>query len=361
MDAKNLEAPRPSARAPVRVVIYTRVSTADQAENSAGLAARESALRAHAERRGREVVHHSSDAGVLRKSLAGRPALAKGTSSGHWWKADALAVSKRDRLSRSLLDFAGLMARAQAGGWALVALDVDVDTTTPSGRVVANVMASVAEWERETIGARDSLAARRAQGRRLGAPASRHQCGRRPSSGATGLWDHVRCVRRTAHRRRCAHRAGRASLVRLDSQEGADVRRSCRGEGGVTRDERWHRSSAAPVRPRPAAGLLLRFTDHEGAWYLLGKRNRRLGGTWANIGGYLKSWETPFAGAQREFLEETAIDVTWLTGLTLGQKRVRHECGAVHAVRDRCGYLPRPCPADTGERRALLVARRRDR
>lgn len=88
----------------------------------------------------------------------------------------------------------------------------------------------------------------------------------------------------------------------------------------MTRGKRRHRSSAAPVRPRPAAGLLLRYTDHEGAWYLLGKRHRRLGGTWANIGGYLKPWETAIVGAQREFLEETAIDVAWLTGVTIAQE-----------------------------------------
>lgn len=92
----------------------------------------------------------------------------------------------------------------------------------------------------------------------------------------------------------------------------------------MTRGNRRRRRPAGPPRPRPGAGLLLRYTDHEGAWYLLGKRNRRLGGTWANVGGYLKPWETPFAGAQREFLEETAIDVAWLTGVTLAQEL---ECG----------------------------------
>jgi DNA invertase Pin-like site-specific DNA recombinase len=63
------------------------------------------------------------------------------------------------------------MAGVQREGWALVALDVDVDTS-PSGRLVANVMASVAEWERETIGARtrDALPAKRAAGVVLGRP-----------------------------------------------------------------------------------------------------------------------------------------------------------------------------------------------
>lgn len=161
-----------STDAPLRVVFYLRVSTVEQVDSGAGLEAQEAALRTAATHKGWEVVAVLTDAGVSGKSLTGRPALAEALELVESGRGDVLAVAKLDRLSRSLLDFAGLMARAQAAGWALVALDVDVDTTTPSGRLVANLMASVAEWERETIGARtrDALAAKRAQGVRLGRP-----------------------------------------------------------------------------------------------------------------------------------------------------------------------------------------------
>lgn len=86
---------------------------------------------------------------------------------------------------------------------------------------------------------------------------------------------------------------------------------------------RRHRARTDPLRPRPAAGLLLRYTDNEGAWYLLGKRHRRLGGTWANIGGSLKRGEAPLAGAIREFHEELAVDVAGL-GATIADVI---ECG----------------------------------
>jgi len=81
-----------------------------------------------------------------------------------------IIVSKLDRLSRSVHDFAGLMQQAQRQGWGLVALDVGIDMTTPVGGLIANVMASVAEWERRVIGQRTAaaLAARRAAGVRLG-------------------------------------------------------------------------------------------------------------------------------------------------------------------------------------------------
>lgn len=161
-----------SPHAALRVVLYLRVSTAEQADSRAGLDAQESALRLAAERKGWTIAAVLTDAGVSGKSLTGRPALAEALALVETGDADILAVAKLDRLSRSLLDFAGLMARAHREAWALVALDVDVDTTTPAGKLVANVMASVAEWERETIAARtrDALAAKRAQGVRLGRP-----------------------------------------------------------------------------------------------------------------------------------------------------------------------------------------------
>ncbi|MGI9119552.1 MAG: recombinase family protein [Acidimicrobiales bacterium] len=87
-------------------------------------------------------------------------------------QASALVVAKLDRLSRSLLDFAGLMERGRQKGWALVALDLGVDTTTPAGEMMANVLASFAQYERRLIGQRtkDALAIKRAQGVRLGRP-----------------------------------------------------------------------------------------------------------------------------------------------------------------------------------------------
>src|SRR4051812_11038212 len=105
--------PRPVG-APIRAVLYTRVSTAEQAESGAGLAAQEAALRAHAARRGWETVDYLTDAGASGKSMAGRPGLARAIDLVTTGQADALAVAKLDRLSRSLLDFAGLMVRAQS-------------------------------------------------------------------------------------------------------------------------------------------------------------------------------------------------------------------------------------------------------
>ena len=83
-----------------------------------------------------------------------------------------LVVAKLDRLTRSVHDATGLMKRAETEGWGLVALDVAVDTTTPQGAAMAQILAVFAELERRLIGQRtkDALAVRKRQGVRLGRP-----------------------------------------------------------------------------------------------------------------------------------------------------------------------------------------------
>src|SRR5438034_11547033 len=79
---------------------------------------------------------------------------------------------KLDRLSRSLLDFACLMERSRRRGWSIVALDVAVDTTSPSGEVMASVLSAFAAYERRLIGERTkaALSVKRQQGVRIGRP-----------------------------------------------------------------------------------------------------------------------------------------------------------------------------------------------
>jgi DNA invertase Pin-like site-specific DNA recombinase len=155
-----------------KVVGYIRVSTAEQADSGAGLAAQRAAITAAAESKGWELVTILEDAGVSAKSTKGRTALAASLAMIEAGAADALVVSKLDRLSRSLLDFAQLMHRAQDAGWAIVVLDSDFDMTTPSGRLMANMLASFAEFERSMISQRtkDGLAAKKAAGVRVGRP-----------------------------------------------------------------------------------------------------------------------------------------------------------------------------------------------
>lgn len=155
---------------PLRAVIYTRVSTGKQAESGLSLTDQVDGTTAAVAARGWTVVHHAQDAGASAKSLKRRPALAEALSMLDRGEADVLVVKTLSRLARSVADFANLMDRAQRRGWGMVCLDLNIDTTTAAGRLVANIFASVAQWEREVIGERtaDAHRVRRDRGERVG-------------------------------------------------------------------------------------------------------------------------------------------------------------------------------------------------
>lgn len=153
----------------MRAIGYTRVSTEEQGDSRAGLEAQESVIRGEVERRGWELVDLRSDV-ASGKSMRRRDRLGetlRDLAAGH---ADVLVVAKLDRLSRSVLDFAGIMELAAKEGWSLAVLDLGVDTSTPNGELVANIVIAIAQWERRIIGERTraALKAVRARGTHVG-------------------------------------------------------------------------------------------------------------------------------------------------------------------------------------------------
>ena len=153
-----------------RVVAYCRVSTEEQASSGVSLAAQEQKLRAYCLAMDLELVAVESDAGVSAKTLD-RPALARTLAALDSGAADALVVVKLDRLTRSVRDLADLLEQYFSADHGLISLGESVDTRTAAGRLVLNVMTSVAQWEREAIGERTSSALQhmKAQGKRVGA------------------------------------------------------------------------------------------------------------------------------------------------------------------------------------------------
>jgi|SRR5581483_3723236 len=154
----------------MRVLGYVRVSSEEQGESGAGLEAQRRAIVAECERRGWQIVGVIEDAGFSAKDLK-RPGIQEALRVLREGDAKALVAAKLDRLSRSMLDFTALMATATKQGWALVALDC-VDTTTPAGEAMANILATFAQFERRLISqrTREALAVKRSQGVRLGRP-----------------------------------------------------------------------------------------------------------------------------------------------------------------------------------------------
>ncbi len=147
---------------------YSRVSTDEQAASGLGLAAQHQLLEREAAARGWTLLHVVDEGVSGAKPPADRPAL--GPVLDGITRHDVLMVAKLDRLSRSVHDFSGLMDRAAREGWALIVLDLGLDTTTLMGRFTANLFANIAELERGMIAERTSAAlqAAKAQGKRLG-------------------------------------------------------------------------------------------------------------------------------------------------------------------------------------------------
>ncbi len=161
----------------MRAIGYARVSTDGQVESGAGLDAQVSVMRAECVRRGWDLLRVAIDAGASGKSLNGRPELTGALDALDAGEAEVLLAAKLDRVSRSVLDFAALMARADRRGWRIVVLDVNVDTTTATGELMTNVVAAFAQYERRLVGqrTRDALAAKKAAGVVLGRPRTLEQ------------------------------------------------------------------------------------------------------------------------------------------------------------------------------------------
>ena len=138
-----------------RTILYCRVSTADQADNGVSLDAQRAKLEAYASVYELDVVAVITDAGESAKSL-NRPGIQRALKMLRDGEADALAIVKLDRLTRSLRDWQELVDRyfGERGGKQLLSVADSIDTRTAAGRLVLNVLMSVAAWEREATGER---------------------------------------------------------------------------------------------------------------------------------------------------------------------------------------------------------------
>ena len=85
---------------------------------------------------------------------------------------DVITVTKYDRLARSLRDLLDIVEAIKARGGGFRSLAEDIDTTTPAGRLVFHVFASIAQFERERISerTREGLEAAKKRGRVGGRP-----------------------------------------------------------------------------------------------------------------------------------------------------------------------------------------------
>ena len=145
-----MDAPTPSGKA----LLYSRVSTQLQVNDGVSLDVQERQLITAAEFHGFaewEVIREEGKSG---KSVKGRPVLQKALRDLELKVADALIVTRIDRLARSTSDFLDIVDKASKQGWRLILLDLNLDTSTYQGKFVTTVMSALAEMERGIIAAR---------------------------------------------------------------------------------------------------------------------------------------------------------------------------------------------------------------
>jgi DNA invertase Pin-like site-specific DNA recombinase len=155
-----------------RVVGYVRVSTEHQADGGVSLDAQRAKLEAYAVAMDLDLVALVEDAGVSAKTL-NRPGLRRALAMLDAGEAEALLIVKLDRLTRSVRDLGDLVERYFASRCSLLSVSDSIDTRTAAGRLVLNVLTSVAQWEREATGerTRDALVHLKAEGVKLGGEA----------------------------------------------------------------------------------------------------------------------------------------------------------------------------------------------
>jgi DNA invertase Pin-like site-specific DNA recombinase len=150
------------------MAIYARVSTTNHGQDVT-LQTRE--LRQFAEARGWQTVDAYIDAGVS-GAKDSRPELNRLMADAHKRRFDVVAVWRFDRFARSVSHLLRALETFNALGIAFVSLSENVDTTTPTGKMIFTVLGAVAELERSLIAERVRAGLRnaRAKGKTLGRP-----------------------------------------------------------------------------------------------------------------------------------------------------------------------------------------------
>src|SRR5712672_3812171 len=152
----------------MRTALYARVSTLDKGQDPQ-MQLRE--LRDYCERRGWTVTGEYVDVGVS-GSKDSRPELNRLMTDAHRRNFDAVLVWRFDRFARSVSHLLRALETFKSQGIEFISYSEQMDTSTPTGKMIFTVLGAVAELERSLIIERVRAGVRnaRAKGRRLGRP-----------------------------------------------------------------------------------------------------------------------------------------------------------------------------------------------
>ena len=158
---------------------YVRVAPRERVDERPGLEGQRRTLEAAAAARGWTLVRVEQD--VRSGRTMRRPGLRNALTACREGEAEGIVVARLDRLTYSLADLAEIVGTAVDAGFAIVALEPELDLASDAGRLVGQVLATASRWEPRSLAA----PARRALERRPG----------RPSSTPPALADRIRAMR----------------------------------------------------------------------------------------------------------------------------------------------------------------------
>ena len=165
-------------------------------------------LREYCARRGWEISGEFVDTGIS-GARERRPELDRMLTACRRRQMDAVVVYRYDRFARSLRQLVNALCEFESLGVQFISLHEGVDTSTPNGRLVFGIFASIAEFERELIRerVRSGIAVARAQGKRIGRPRRLVDASRVRELRALG-WSWAQIAREFGAGLGTVHRAG---------------------------------------------------------------------------------------------------------------------------------------------------------
>lgn len=133
-----------------RVAIYTRVSSQMQVDTGNSLSSQKEALTNYAERAGWEVIDYYTDEGLSGKNMD-RPEFQRLLEDADKNLFDVVLVWRISRLSRSIIDLNSTITHFLKRDISFVSYSENFDVGTPTGKLMFNILGSIAEFDRETI------------------------------------------------------------------------------------------------------------------------------------------------------------------------------------------------------------------
>jgi DNA invertase Pin-like site-specific DNA recombinase len=157
----------------MQAIGYARVSTEEQVKEGVSLDAQEERIRAYCKAKDWNLIEVIRDEGISAKNLKRQgiqSILSEVPKHNGRRRFDAVVVVKLDRLTRSVGDLAYLNKLFDANKVSFVSIQESVDTSTASGKLFHNIIASLSEWERGVISerTREALQYKRSTGQLAG-------------------------------------------------------------------------------------------------------------------------------------------------------------------------------------------------